>query len=178
MYDESGCAKQSDHDNDSGCAHQSDHFDDNDNYNLAPSEFDQYQEDPEFENSGTGIEEDTVMNAYGPERLEYKGLEYSRYELEGFEHPGYEPRRAKFKGTTGGDVKNIENKSQRLRFEPDWETQGRCTHPMSHTFITMFNGGETNEHAMDYPDPTPLCPPTPNDELNRFYHLTLHLLGG
>ena len=29
---------------------------------LAPSDFDHYQEDPEFENGGTGIEEDTVMD--------------------------------------------------------------------------------------------------------------------
>ena len=43
----------------SSCAHQS--FDDNNNYNLA-SDFDHYQEDPEFENGRTGIEEDTVMD--------------------------------------------------------------------------------------------------------------------
>ena len=48
--------------NDSGCAHQSDHFNDNDDYNLAPSDFDHYQEDLEFKNGGTGIEEDTVMD--------------------------------------------------------------------------------------------------------------------
>ena len=83
-----------------------------------------------FKNSRTGIEEDTVTNAYGPEGLEYEGLEYGRYELEAFEHLGYKPGRTKFEGTTGGDVENIKNKSQRLRFEPDKETQGRYTHPV------------------------------------------------
>ena len=43
----------------SGCAHQS--FDDNDNYNPA-SDFGHYQEDPEFDNGGAGIKEDTVMD--------------------------------------------------------------------------------------------------------------------
>ena len=43
-------------------AHQSDHFDDNDDYNSAPSDFDHYQEDPEFDNGGTGIKEDMVMD--------------------------------------------------------------------------------------------------------------------
>lgn len=37
-YNKSGCAQQSDRDDDSGCAHQSDHFNDDD-YNLAPSDF-------------------------------------------------------------------------------------------------------------------------------------------
>ena len=46
----------------SGCAHQSDHFNDDNHYNLAPSDFDHYQEDPEFKNGGTGIEEDMVMD--------------------------------------------------------------------------------------------------------------------
>ena len=41
-----------------------------------------------------------------------------------FEHQGYEPRRAKFKGTTGGDVEKIKNKSQGLRFEPDRHRAG------------------------------------------------------
>ena len=50
MYDESGCA------------HQSDHLDNNNNYNPAPSDFNHYQEDPEFENGGTGIEGDMVMD--------------------------------------------------------------------------------------------------------------------
>ena len=44
MYNESGCAQQSDRDNNSGCAHQSDHFDDDDDYNPAPSDFDHNQE--------------------------------------------------------------------------------------------------------------------------------------
>ena len=39
VYDESGCAQQSDHNDNSGCAHQSDHFNDNNDYNLAPSDF-------------------------------------------------------------------------------------------------------------------------------------------
>ena len=57
--DNSGCAQQSDHDDDSGCAHQS--FNDNNDYNPA-SDFDHYQEDPEFDNGGAGIQEDTVMD--------------------------------------------------------------------------------------------------------------------
>ena len=61
-HNESGCAQQSDRDEDSGCAHQSDHFDDDDDYNSAPSDFDHYQEDPEFDNGGTGIKEDMVMD--------------------------------------------------------------------------------------------------------------------
>ena len=48
--------------NESGCAHQSDHFDDDNNYNSAPSDFDHYQEDPEFNNGRTGIKEDMVMD--------------------------------------------------------------------------------------------------------------------
>ena len=73
-------------------------------------------------------------HSYGPEGPEYdgyesEGLKYGRYELEGFKHPGYEPRSAEFEGTTGGDIENVENKSQRLGFEPDRETQGRYTHP-------------------------------------------------
>ena len=59
---ESGCAQQSDHNDDSGCAHHSDHFNDDDDYNLAPSDFDHYQEDLEFENGRTGIEVDTVID--------------------------------------------------------------------------------------------------------------------
>ena len=62
MYDESGCAQQSDHNDNSGCAHQSDHFVNDIDYNPAPSDFDHYQEDLEFENGRTGIEEDTVMD--------------------------------------------------------------------------------------------------------------------
>ena len=70
----------------------------------------------------------------GPEGAEYKGYEteglrYNRYKLEGFKHLGYSPRRAKFEQTTGGDIKNVENESQKLRFEPDRETQGRYAHP-------------------------------------------------
>ena len=47
---------------DSGCAHHSDHFDNNNDYNLAPSDFDHYQEDTELKNGGTGIEVDMVMD--------------------------------------------------------------------------------------------------------------------
>ena len=35
-------------------------------YNPAPSDFDHYQEDPEFDNGGTGIEADTVMDQRDP----------------------------------------------------------------------------------------------------------------
>ena len=70
----------------------------------------------------------------GPEGAEYKGYEteglrYNRYKLEGFKHLGYSPRRAKFEGTTGGDVKDVKNESQRLVFELGRETQGRYAHP-------------------------------------------------
>ena len=51
----SGCAQRSDCNDDSGCAYQS--FDDNNNYNPA-SDFDHYQEDPEFDNGRAGIKED------------------------------------------------------------------------------------------------------------------------
>ena len=102
---------------------------------------------------GLRSEEHGHNNGHTPK---FEGLEYSRYELEGFKHQGYKPRRAKFKGTTGGDVKNIENESQRLRFKPDRKMQGRYAYPMSHMFITTFNGDKSNECTTDYPDPTPL----------------------
>ena len=142
--------------NNSDYAHQSDRFDNDDNYNLAPSDLDHYQEDLEFENGGTRIEEDMDMNRYGSEGPEYEGyesegLEYGRYKLEGFEHQGHKPRRTEFEGTPGGDIENIENESQRLRLEPDRETPGRYAHSASH--IAMFDGDETDKHAMDYPDP-------------------------
>ena len=188
MYDESGCA------------HQSDHLDDDYGYNsnhsyppISPGLNDdrhhnsEYQGHQDHENEGFEYQENEAdletdkcqvleYDRYKPWELgewthyeervdqeglrseehghnerhgpEFKGLEYSRYEQEGFKHQGYEPRRVEFKGTTGGDMENVKNESQRLRFEPDRETQGRYAYPTSHTFIAAFNSNKTNEHTM------------------------------
>ena len=156
MYNESGCAQQSDCNNNSGCAHQSDHFDNDNNYNPPPLTLLSLWPLP----GGPRIWD---WNRNGPEGLEYKGyesegLKYGRYKLEGFEHPGYKPRRAKFEGTTGRDIENVKNESQRLGFEPDRETQGMpilWLHPPPTPAASHLNPSATLiPHYLPSPRPT------------------------
>ena len=112
---------------------------------------------------------DWSRNGPGGPEYEGYGLEYGKYELELFEHLGYEPRRGEFEGTTGRDVENVKNGSQRLVFEPDRETQGMPI-PWLHPLPTPA-AGHLN------PSTTSICHCLPSPPLiNWTFHLPDPLL--